>query len=177
MSKFLVSGILQRETSVKVDELPIKYQPVTDTFGSIHSGIGGDSYNEAIALKWLGNEVSFFTMIGTDEDAAILNSNNNDIVLNTDFVLPRLYATPAAVIFYDQTRKQQIFEDIKDSRSIEYDLDLFKSQLKGAEILITANANFCRPLLQAAIEDGKKIRNRTIQQILPGKCRLFIFKR
>ena len=135
MSKFLVSGILQRETIVKIDELPIKYQPVTDTFGSIHSGVGGDSYNEAIALKWLGDEVSFFAMIGTGENAEILNSNNNDIELDTSFILPKLYATPAAVIFYDQTRKQQIFEDIKDSRSIEYDLDLFKSQLKGAEML------------------------------------------
>ena len=157
MSKFLVSGILQRETIVKIDTLPIEYQPVTDTFGSIHSGIGGDSYNEAIALKWLGNDVNFFTMIGSEENSSILNSNNNDIVLNTDFVLPKLYATPAAVIFYDKSRKQQIFEDIKDSRSIEYDLDLFKAQLPGAEMLITANANFCRPLLQAALEDGKNI--------------------
>lgn len=157
MSKFLVVGFCQRETIVKVDEVPIKYQPVTDTFGSIHSGIGGDAYNEAIALKWLGNDVDFFTMIGTDEDKSIINSNNNDIILDTNFVLPKLSATPAAVIFYDKNRKQQIFEDIKDSRTIEYDVKLFEKRLSSADLIVTANANFCRPMIQAAIEKGKKI--------------------
>lgn len=157
MSKFLVAGILQKETIVKVPSLPVPYQPVTDIFQSIHSSIGGDAYNEAIALKWLGNHVDFFTMIGQDESPKILNPRNSDIHLDYDYVLPKLYATPAAVIFYDKERKQQIFEDIKDMRDVSYDLDLFTSRLPSADMVVLANANFCRPLLGAAVEGGKKV--------------------
>lgn len=157
MSKFLVGGILQRETIVKVDAIPIRYMPVTDTFRSIHTSVGGDSYNEAIALKWLGNEVDFFSMIGRDENVTILNSSGNEVELQTDFILPRLSATPEAVIFYDRKRNQQIFEDIKDMRDVPYALDLFANQLNSADFVVLANANFCRPLLEASVLAGKKI--------------------
>ena len=157
MSKFLVAGITQKETIVKVNEIPIPYKPVSDTTQSIHSSIGGDAYNEAIALKWLGNMVDFFTMIGKDDDVNIINQNQNDIKLYTDFVLRKLEATPAAVIFYDSTRKQQLFEDIKNLRDTAYDVKLFEKQLPTADMVVLANANFCRPLMQLARECNKKI--------------------
>lgn len=157
MSKFLVAGILQRETIIKVDKLPIKYQPLTDTFRSIHTSVGGDAYNEAIALKWLGNTVDFFSMIGNDEDPSIINPKTSEVHLSTEFILPNVAETPAAVIFYDKNRKQQIFEDIKDMRDCKYDLDLFTKELPTADMVVLANANFCRPLLYAASEGGKKI--------------------
>ena len=157
MSKFLVAGILQRETIIKVNELPIKYQPVTDNLKSIHSSIGGDAYNEAIALKWLGNSVDFFSVIGTDDPPSIINPQSSDIHIDTDFILPIASDTPAAVIFCDKTRKQQIFEDIKDLRDCEYDLKPFLDELPTADMVVFSNANFCRPLLQAAVNGGKKI--------------------
>lgn len=157
MSKFLVAGILQRETIIKVPSLPLSYAPVTDTPWSMHYGVGGDSYNEAIALKWLDNEVDFFSMIGENDNPAIINTNNNDIHINPDFILPILKETPYATIFYDEKRNQQLFEDIKDCREAEYDLDLFKKRLSAADMVVLANANFCRPLLKASISAGKKI--------------------
>lgn len=157
MSKFIVAGILQRETIIKVESLPLVYAPVTDTPWSMHYGVGGDSYNEAIALKWLSNEVDFFSLIGEDDRPSIINSNKNDIKLETRFVLPILKATPSATIFYDQKRNQQIFEDIKDCREAEYDLELYKDRLPAADMVVLANANFCRPLLNEAKKAGKRI--------------------
>ena len=157
MSKILVAGILQEETIVKVDKIPIKNQPVTDVFNSIHTGIGGDAYNEAIALKWLGDEVDFFTLIGKYDSPKIVNPPSSEVHLGTDYILPKANATPAAVIFYDKERNQQIFEDIKNLREVKYDLSLFKQALPGADLVVLANANFCKPMLHAAMEAGKKI--------------------
>lgn len=157
MSNFLVSGILQRETIVKVESLPIVYSPVTDIAQSIHTSLGGDSYNEAIALKWLGDQVDFFSMIGENDDANLINRKGSEITLDTNYILPKLSATPAAVIFYGNDKKQQIFEDIKNIRDAEYNINLFKSKLPTADMVLTANANFCRPLVKAAVEAEKKI--------------------
>ena len=157
MSKILVAGILEEETIVKVDKIPIKNQPVTDVFNSIHTGIGGDAYNEAIALKWLGDEVDFFTLIGKYDSPKIVNPPSSEVHLGTDYILPKANATPAAVIFYDKERNQQIFEDIKNLREVKYDLSLFKQALPGADLVVLANANFCKPMLRAAMEAGKKI--------------------
>lgn len=157
MSKFLVAGILERETIVNVEKVPIEYAPVTTTLRSINTGVGGDSYNEAIALKWLGDHVDFFAMIGQEDKPSLINANSNGIELETKYVLRKLEATPATVIFYDRERNQQYFEDVRNIRDIQYDIDIFKSKLPAADVVVLANANFCRPLLAEAKDAGKKI--------------------
>ena len=44
MGKFLTAGIIQRETIVKVPQLPIQYSRVTRCYDTIFGGIGGDAY-------------------------------------------------------------------------------------------------------------------------------------
>lgn len=158
MSKFLVAGIVQRETIVKVDKVPIEYAGVTAKPDSIFSSVGGDAYNESLALKWLGNSVDFMTMIGKDESMELINPKDSEVKLVTDYVLPRLQNTPSAVVFYDNNRKkQQIFEDVKDIRDTSYDLNLFAERADRAEMLVLSNVNFCRPLIQMGLELRKPI--------------------
>ena len=57
MGKFLVAGVVQRETIVKVDNIPIGYMGITERPNTIFTSTGGDAYNESLALKWLGNSV------------------------------------------------------------------------------------------------------------------------
>ncbi|WMC91855.1 carbohydrate kinase family protein [Kineothrix sp. MB12-C1] len=154
MSKFLVAGIVQKETIVKVDKIPIEYSGVTNKPNTIFINTGGDAYNESLALKWLGNSVDLMSMIGISDSMELINPKDSEVKLETDYILPRLYHTPTAVVFYDDNRNQQVFEDIKDLRDIEYDLHLFKERAARAEMLILSNANFCRPL----IEIGKELR-------------------
>ena len=59
MGKFVVSGITQVETIVRVNKVPIEYAPLTTEVNSIYTGLGGDAYNESLALRWLGDEVEF----------------------------------------------------------------------------------------------------------------------
>lgn len=157
MGKFLVAGIVQRETIVKVDRLPIGYERLTEKPNTIYMNTGGDAYNEAVALSWLGNSVDFMTMVSEGESMQLINPPDAEIKLVTDYVLPVLKATPTAVVFCDPDRKQQIFEDIKDIRDAVYDESLFAERAGRAELLLLSNANFARPLIQIGRELRKPI--------------------
>jgi len=147
MSKFLTAGIIQKETIVKVNKLPIKYSPVINALETIFSDIGGDAFNMMAALEWLGDEVDFFSMVGKDDSYLIEKEN-----LNPQLILPKLIETPAAVVLYDESRKQQMFEDIKDLRYVSYEIELFQERLATTDMVILSNANFCRPFVKLTKE-------------------------
>lgn len=150
MSKVLVAGIIQKETIVKVRKLPIKYSLVTNALETIFSDIGGDGFNMAAALEWLGNSVDFFSMIGKSDSYLIEKEN-----LNPKIVLPKLTDTPAAVVLYDENRRQQMFEDIKDLRYVPYEESLFEEKIQSADLVILSNTNFCRPFLDITKKANK----------------------
>lgn len=157
MGKFLVAGVVQRETIVKVEQIPIGDKNVTDKTDIIFTSTGGDAYNESLALKWLGNSVDLMAMIGCGESMELINPPGCEVKLVTDYVLPKLSATPVAVLFYDKGGKKQIFEDVKNLREIPYDMNLFKERAKRAEMLVVSNANFCRPFIMTGKELRKPI--------------------
>lgn len=152
MGKFLIAGIIQRETTVKVSNIPIEYSRVTKGKETVFRGVGGDAYNMTKALKWLGDDVDLLSMIGND-DAYLIEKHR----LNPDYVLTSLDETPLSVIFFDRNRKQQIFDDWKDIEQAEYDIKLFERSLDDTDIVILSNANFCRPFLAKVKEKKKKL--------------------
>ena len=46
MGKFVVAGVTQIETIVKVDKIPVEFAPLTRGTGTICTSVGGDAYNE-----------------------------------------------------------------------------------------------------------------------------------
>ena len=58
MSKFIVAGITQLETIVKVKEIPIKYEPYTGERDTINIAAGGDAFNESLA-KYRGHKCDY----------------------------------------------------------------------------------------------------------------------
>ena len=152
MNKFAVAGIVQIETIVKVDNVPVEYRPVVNRPNTIFTNVGGDAYNECLALRALGNKVKFFTMTGMDNTDMIVKDK---LISEADYVYPALEATPSAVILYDENRRQQIFEDIKNVRDVVYPIDPFKKNIHDVDCVVLANANFCRPLAKVAKEMGK----------------------
>lgn len=151
MSRFMVAGFIQIETIVKVDSLPVSYVQFRSVPDMIDTNIGGCGYNESMALRWLGNEVDFMSMVGKD-------LNNNDfykklmvsgVDLSFEYVLPRLDSMPSSVILYHNGTKQ-IFEDVKDIRTVAYDYELFERQIQDKDMVLISNCNFCRPLIELA---------------------------
>ncbi len=157
MGKFIVAGIVQVETIVQVDAIPVVYTPITSKSDSIFTDIGGDAYTECLALKALGDEVTFMSMIGKNAQIDIVNMYDMCMGIDTGYVLNVLDSTPTAVVLYDKGRQQQIFEDIKNLRDFEYDMSIFEKEAKTADMIVLANAKFCHPLARKAKELGKPL--------------------
>lgn len=159
MGKFMVAGFVQYETIVEVDELPLPYKEFESIPETINTDIGGAGFNEAMALRWLGDEVDFMSMVARDMSSEQIHAHleKKEVNLNTDYVLPKLDGMPTAVVLYMANGKKQTFEDVKDIRTVQYDLDLFERQIQDKDMVLISNCNFCRPLLGLAKKYNKPI--------------------
>jgi ribokinase len=157
MGRFVVAGVIQIETIVKVDKIPIEYSPVTSVPDTIFTSAGGDAFNETLALSWLGDKAELLSVVGRSLDFGILNPPDREVTINTDYVLPVIDSTPTQVVLYDRERKEQIFEDIKSLRDAEYRMSMVPPMVAACDMVVLSNANFCRPFIQVAKDFGKKI--------------------
>ena len=151
MSKFMVAGFVQMETIIKVEALPVPYKQFESIPDLVNSGIGGAGFNEAMALKWLGNEVDFMSMVARNMSRRQIEAylKTFDVNLKTDYVLSMLDGMPTSVILYCKGKKQT-FEDVKDIRHVEYDYDLLESRIQDKDMILMSNCNFCRPIIGLA---------------------------
>lgn len=158
MSKFMVAGFVQMETIVRVEDLPVPYKQFESVPDLVNTGIGGAGFNEAMALKWLGNEVDFMSMVARSMSRRQIDAYlmTNDVNLSTNYVLPMLEGMPTAVILYCRGRKQT-FEDVKDIRHVEYDYEILERQIQDKDMVLMSNCNFCRPLIGLAKKYQKPV--------------------
>ena len=159
MGKFMVAGFVQFETIVKVDDLPLPYKEFESIPETINTDIGGAGFNEAMALRWLGDEVDFMSMVAKNMSRSQIHAylEKNEVNLSTDYVLQKLDGMPTSVVLYKTSGKKQIFEDVKDIRTVEYDFDLFERQIQDKDMVLISNCNFCRPVLALAEKYNKPI--------------------
>lgn len=159
MSKFMVAGFVQFETIVKVDDLPLPYKEFESIPETINTDMGGAGFNEAMALRWLGDEVDFMSMVAKNMSRTQIHAylEENEVNLSTEYVLRKLDGMPTSVVLYKTSGKKQVFEDVKDIRTVEYDIDLFESQIQDKDMVLISNCNFCRPVLGLAKKYHKPI--------------------
>lgn len=154
----MVAGFVQVETIVDVAELPLPYKEFESIPESINTGMGGAGFNESMALRWLGDEVDFMSMVSKhmSREQIKVHLEKNEIDLCMDYILPKLDGMPAAVVLYTKEKKQT-YEDVKDIRTVEYDVDLFERQIQDKDMVLISNCNFCRPVLQLAKKYNKPL--------------------
>jgi ribokinase len=97
------------------------------------------------------------SIVGRNQDLGLINPPDRKITLSTEYIIPQMRETPTEVVLYDKDRKQQIFEDIKDLRENVYDMNMVAPIADSCDMMVLANANFCRPFAKAAVEYNKPI--------------------
>jgi acarbose 7IV-phosphotransferase len=155
MSKILISGLINTETTVKIKGFPIEYFPIDYPFFGVNTGVSGVAYNLAKALKALDDDVSLISMTGNDFGAEYVIKQMKEIGVSTDYVKQTLSQTPNSVVLYDEKGKRQIYCDLKDVQDMTYDFE--KEMYDNCDVVIACNINFNRDLLKKAKEDGKLI--------------------
>ena len=155
MSRVLISGLVNTETTVRVRQFPINYYPIDYPFFGVGTAVSGVAYNIALAMKTLGDDVGLASMTGSDFPAEYIRSELKKADISVDLVREKLSQTPSSVVLYDETGRRQIYCDLKDIQETDYDFS--REMLDGVDLVVACNINFNRPLLSLAKEMGKKI--------------------
>jgi ribokinase len=109
----LVSGHINIETTVKIDNFPIAYSPVDYKFFGVNSTVAGVGYNISSAIKTLGGNPTLFSIIGNDIYKKIIFDELKNKGINTQYVLPLVKGTSQSIILYNEN-KRKIILDLKD---------------------------------------------------------------
>jgi ribokinase len=154
MGRILISGLINIETTLKVDGFPIVYSPVRYPFFGINSTVSGVGYNLAKALTTLGNQVSLLSMIGVGFQGELIYRSLADANICSEYVLSNLRQTPQSVILFDPGGRRQIHVDLKDIQNLSYPENIFTEALAACDIALMCNINFSRASLSKVISAG-----------------------
>ena len=157
MSRIVVSGLVNVETTLNIGKFPVEYTPIEYKFFGLKSNVAGVAYNVAKALVTLENNVELLSMLGKDGESKVVLEGIKSANIQDKFILPKLNETPTSLILFDTEGKRKIYCDLKDIQETEYPMDNAKEAIEAADLVVACNCNFNRPLLKMAKEMGKTI--------------------
>jgi len=153
----LISGLINIETTLRVDRFPVEYVPVRYPFFGVNSTVSGVGYNIARALATLGDEVRLLSIVGEDAAGTLARQALAADGISDQFVVSGMARTAQSVILYDPDGRRQIHVDLKDVQERAYPEALFERAAAGCDLAVLCNANFSRPLLQKARQMGMTV--------------------
>jgi ribokinase len=156
-SPILISGLVNIETTVRVDGFPIPYFPVRYPFFGVRSTVSGVGVNISTALSTLGNPVRLLSLVGDDAPGRLAREALRGRGLDDRYVLAQAAETAQSAILYDGDGRRQIHVDLKDIQEQVYPTALFDEAAEGCRLAVLCNINFSRPLLALARGRGMVI--------------------
>lgn len=157
MSRFLISGHINIETTLQIERFPLVYEPVCYPFFGVNSTVSGVGYNVAMALQQLGGSVSLLSIIGDDLLGQLVQQQLTQAELSTQYLVTSMPQTAQSVILYDASGQRQIHTDLKHVQEQTYPPALFAEALTACDIAVLCNINYSRPLLAQARQANKLI--------------------
>lgn len=157
MSEIFVAGLINVETSLKVDSFPVTYEPVRYSFHSIQNSVSGVGYNIASALSTLGHKVNFASITGDDLISEIIFNQLTNRGISTEHIIKTMPYSANSVNLYDASGQRAIFTDLKDIQETQYPVDKVRDLIQQSEIAVICNVNFARPMLSQAKTLGKLV--------------------
>jgi ribokinase len=156
MKKILVSGHTGIETTAKIKQFPIEYTPIEYEFDGINSTISSVGYNIVKAIKTLGGDPIFFSVIGNDIYRDTIKNEIEKMGINTEYVLPIVEKISQSVILYNEN-KRKIICDLKNVQEIKYPTEKIDEVINTVDLAILCNINYSRELLKKVKSYGKTI--------------------
>lgn len=157
MPYILVSGLINIETTLRVERFPVDYCPVRYPFFGVRTTVSGVGFNVAAALAALGDQVTLASLVGRDAVEEMVRSALAEARVPGDFVLAQLEQTAGSVILYDAEGRRQINVDLKDIQEQPYPPEVFARALQPCTAAALCNINFSRPFLAEARQAGKLV--------------------
>lgn len=150
----VVAGIVNVETTVRVDGFPLEYAKTRFVPGGVTDRLGGVGFNVASGLSALGASVRLLTHLGDDVAGVCAQQELAQLEgLHLDDVV-RTLATPRSTVLAGPDGAGAIFSDLKDAQEFIYPQELYKSAFSSAQHFHATNINWALPLAVAAKERG-----------------------
>lgn len=147
-SNIFVSGLVNVESTLKINNFPINYSPVEYLFDGISTNVSGVGYNVSKALRILGNEVHLHTIVGDDTLGHVVSLELKNCDIGAEGVYHTLDATPQSIIIYDSEGKRKIYCDLKNVQEFSYPIAFTFLQGRNYDLAILGNVNFSRKFFE-----------------------------
>lgn len=150
--KILISGVVNLETSLKIEKFPIEYNSLNFVNDRISSNLGGVGFNITKALKTLGSDIRFFTLMGKDFLGEIIDYKMRDEQIDL-IKAESLTGTPQSVVIYDKRGERQINTDLKDIHlKNEIEAQIIEKALENVEFGILTNVIYSKVFVSHMIK-------------------------
>ena len=150
MARIFVSGLINLETTLAIEKFPLEYSPVNYPFFGVGDRISGVGVNVARALKTLGSEVCFASLLGKDFAGRFARETLKTYGLDSELIREDLTETPHSIILFENSGRRQIHVDLKNIQETPYPETEVRKVLPGCDLAVLCNINFSRPLLKIA---------------------------
>ncbi|MEK6222023.1 MAG: carbohydrate kinase family protein [Chloroflexota bacterium] len=157
MANYLVSGLINIETTLQVDRFPVVYSPVEYPFFSVDASVSGVGYNITKALTRLGNRVNFLSLLGQDLAVASIREEITANYINDQYVVESAAQTARSIIIYDEEGRRKIYVDLKDQQEQRYPYGIVEKVMPNTDLAILCNINYTRKMIPLAQKNGKAI--------------------
>jgi ribokinase len=155
--RILVAGLLNVETSVRVDGFPVPYVPVDYPVDAVRTAASGVALNLACALAALGDVPRVLSLVAGDEPSLLVRQALARAGVDAGGLYRLLPETPQSVVLHAPDGRRRIWCDLKavqDVRLPEEAVEKAFAQGAKPEIALLCNINFARPLLEKARTAG-----------------------
>jgi acarbose 7IV-phosphotransferase len=154
MKPILVLGLINLETTLRVDSFPVEYDPVRYLSFGVNTSVSGVGFNIARALTILGNRARLLSFIGRDLPGQMVRATLSQVGLAGDYLVDDLAQTPQSVILHDALGGRQAHTDLKDIQERSYPREQFEQALVDCSLAVLCNINLSRPFLTLARQAG-----------------------
>lgn len=135
MAKVAVIGLSGESIFLSMDSLP---KPSMTTHANhYHIEPGGKGYNQAVACKKMGIDVSYLTRVGSDTYGEYCEAYMNDLGIRGCFIKDYQKNTAVATILTDQTGENEVivYPGASSNLCIN-DLKCFEKEIIAADVLL-----------------------------------------
>ncbi len=153
----LVAGLINIETTVKIEKFPIEYSPILFPFYGVDSTVSGVAISIPKAIDKLGKKSKIVSYIGEDIQGELVLKEFEKNDWGTDYIINELDRTPQSVVLYDEKGTRKIYCDLKNIQDKSVDVERIRTAVKESNVCILCNSNFTRGLLKIAKEEKKII--------------------
>lgn len=135
MAKIAVIGLSGQSIFMKVNNLPTPSTTIHST--NLYIEPGGKGYNQAVACKKLGAEVSYFSKVGCDEYGNICENYLKDLGIKTIFEKDKILNTALATILTDDLAENEaiVYKGASSNLNVS-ELKDFESEIATADVLL-----------------------------------------